>query len=143
MAQTETSRFSQRNYLAPLYCPGSIRDYCKTGRHQHQPILQWYCTPSLNILDFTGVQPHKIVSNPFPTQLNLSDLIGNDMITEDNSSSEENSSLWLANPHQEKADNVQILKSSGWSTYWHDGSNLSISEAAKISARAGSGLEEL
>lgn len=82
----------------------------------------------------------KLVSNPFPTQLNLSDLIGNDMITEDNSSSEENSSLWLANPHQEKADNVQILKSSGWSTYWHDGSNLSISEAAKISARAGSGL---
>ena len=82
----------------------------------------------------------RLVSNPFPTELKLSDLIGQDRITEDNSSTEQNASRWLANPDQDKADNIHLLNSSGWSTYWHDGSNLGITENANISARKGSGL---
>jgi hypothetical protein len=81
-----------------------------------------------------------LVCNPFPVPLKLSELIGNIMITDDNSSSLENSSKWLAHPNQDLADNVQILTSNGWSTYWHDGSNLSVTKHAKISARAGSGI---
>lgn len=82
----------------------------------------------------------KLISNPYPTELKISDLIGIEMITEDNSSNEANSSRWLANKEQDLADNIQILNSSGWSTYWHDGTNLEIRKHAKISARAGTGL---
>ena len=81
-----------------------------------------------------------LVSNPFPTELKLSDLIGREMITEDNSTSEENRTRWLAHPQQDLADNVQMLTSSGWSTYWHQGTNLAITQEAKISARKGSGI---
>jgi hypothetical protein len=82
----------------------------------------------------------KLVSNPFPTDLKLSDLIGHERITDDNSSTDENPTLWLAHPDQDRADNLQILNSSGWSTYWHDGTNLAITSDARISARKGSGI---
>ena len=82
----------------------------------------------------------KLVNNPYPTELKVSDLIGNEMITEDNSSNEINATLWLADEEQDLADNIQILNSSGWTTYWHDGTNLNISEHARISARSGTGL---
>jgi len=82
----------------------------------------------------------KLVSNPFPTSIKLSDIIGNETITDDNSSAEENSTRWLAHKEQDLADNIQILNSSGWSTYWHDGTNLTITKPAVISAKAGSGI---
>ena len=82
----------------------------------------------------------KLVCNPFPTDLKLSDLIGRERITDDNSSTDENRTLWLAHPDQDRADNLQILNSSGWSTYWHDGTNLAITSDARISARKGSGI---
>jgi hypothetical protein len=105
------------------------------------------------VLTFNGISPAipttwylpefnrtKLVSNPFPTSVKLSDLIGNETITDDNSSAEENSTRWLAHREQDLADNIQILNSSGWSTYWHDGTNLTISKPAVISAKAGSGI---
>ena len=105
------------------------------------------------ILTFNGISPltptawylpefnrTKLVSNPFPTSIKLSDIIGNETITDDNSSAEENSTRWLAHKEQDLADNIQILNSSGWSTYWHDGSNLTITKPAVISAKAGSGI---
>ncbi len=105
------------------------------------------------VLTFNGISPAipttwylpefnrtKLVSNPFPTSIKLSDIIGNETITDDNSSAEENSTRWLAHREQDLADNIQILNPSGWSTYWHDGTNLSISKPAVISAKAGSGI---
>ena len=105
------------------------------------------------VLTFNGISPvipttwyipefnrTKLVSNPFPTSIKLSDIIGNETITDDNSSAEENSTRWLAHREQDLADNIQILNSSGWSTYWHDGTNLTISKPAVISAKAGSGI---
>ncbi|MEK9772033.1 MAG: hypothetical protein VW576_00580 [Opitutae bacterium] len=82
----------------------------------------------------------RLVSNPYPTELKISDLIGNDRITTDSSSSEINATHWLANEEQDIADNILILNSSGWATYWHDGTNLHITDYAKISARAGTGF---
>ena len=105
------------------------------------------------VLTFNGISPltpttwylpefnrTKLVSNPFPTSIKLSDIIGNETITDDNSSTEENSTRWLAHKEQDLADNIQILNSSGWSTYWHDGTNLNVSKPAVISAKAGSGI---
>lgn len=80
----------------------------------------------------------KLVGNPFPTELKLSDIIGKDFITKQ--ADENSTTLWLANKNQEEADNIQILNASGWATYWHDGSNLEVTQEAEISARPGSGL---
>ncbi len=80
----------------------------------------------------------QLLCNPHSTSVNLSDLIPNHAITDDNSSV--NSHLILAHIDQDKADNIQILKSSIWSTFWHDGTNLNITKPAQISARAGSGI---
>ena len=42
-------------------------------------------------------------------------------------------------PNQDLADNIHILESGTWTTYWHDGSNLNITTPAEISVRKGSG----
>jgi len=80
----------------------------------------------------------KLVGNPYSTEVMLSDLIDNQAITENNST--DFADCWLAHANPELADNIQILDSSQWNTYWHDGSNLYVTEIAKISARAGSGI---
>lgn len=80
----------------------------------------------------------KLVGNPYPTDVMLSDLIDNTWITEDNSSG--TSECWLAHSNPEMADNIQILNASFWNTYWHDGSNIQITEYAKVGARKGSGI---
>ena len=43
------------------------------------------------------------------------------IITEAN---ESNGHLWLSSTNQDLADNIHILESGTWTTYWHDGSNL-------------------
>jgi len=80
----------------------------------------------------------KLVGNPYPTDVMLSDLIDNTWITEDNSSA--TSGCWLAHSNPELADNIQILNTSFWNTYWHDGTNIHVSEYAKVGARKGSGI---
>ena len=80
----------------------------------------------------------KLVGNPYPSDVMLSDLISNHSITEDNSPATDD--MWLANPNPDIADNVQVLSSSVWKTYWNDGANLHVSENAQISARSGSGI---
>jgi len=80
----------------------------------------------------------KLVCNPHSSSIQLSDLVPSQSITEDNSSI--SGHLFLAHKDQDKADNLQVLKSSIWSTYWHDGTNLNISTPARISARSGSGI---
>ncbi len=79
-----------------------------------------------------------LCSNPYPHDVMLSDLLTPSLITEDNSSSGKN--FWLAHSNPELADQVQILQSSLWSTYWHDGTNLDVSKHARIRARSGSGI---
>ena len=78
-----------------------------------------------------------LVCNPFPSEIMLSDLIDSDsIITEAN---ESNGHLWLSSPNQDLADNIHILESGTWTTYWHDGSNLNVTTPAEISVRRGSG----
>ena len=80
----------------------------------------------------------KLVCNPYSTSVMLSDLIHNDAITDQNSSS--SGHLLLAHNSQDLADNLQVINSTSWSTFWHDGTNLNITKTAKISARPGSGI---
>jgi len=86
------------------------------------------------------IPPHgkrNLVCNPFPSAVMLSDLLRKESITEANTT--ETSTLWLAHPNQDFADNLHILESSIWTTYWHDGSNLDVYKEAEIAVRRGSG----
>ena len=86
-------------------------------------------------IDIPSFGKRQLLSNPYSVDLMLSELIDNKLITEDNQSK----FLWLANPDQEIADNIQVLRNGVWSTYWHDGKNRSVSINAFATARAGSG----
>ena len=72
-----------------------------------------------------------MLSNPYSVDLMLSDLIDSNFITDNN----QTSFFWLANPNQENADNVKVLKDGVWSTYWHDGKNRLVTENAYATAR--------
>ena len=78
-----------------------------------------------------------LVCNPFPSEIMLSDLFDPNLITTE--ANETNGHLWLSSPNQDLADNIHVLESGTWTTYWHDGSNLNISTPAEISVRRGSG----
>ena len=81
-----------------------------------------------------------LVSNPYPVEIKLSDLIKPESMTDDNSSGA--SHLWYTHHNPDMADNIKVLKDTVWSTYWHDrnSSNLNVTRKAKISARRGSGI---
>ena len=82
----------------------------------------------------------RLFNNPFPGGVMLSDLFhGNISLTQDNESAN-HSKQWLVHPNQEIADNLLILTNSSWQTYWHDGTNYSVSQKAEVSVRAGSGI---
>ncbi len=82
----------------------------------------------------------RLLNNPFPGGVMLSDLFqGNISLTQDNESAN-HSKQWLVHPNQEIADNLLILTNSSWQTYWHDGTNYSVSQKAEVSVRAGSGI---
>ena len=88
--------------------------------------------------DLPEVGKRKLLCNPHSSSVKLSDLIPSHAITEDNSST--HAHLFLAHPDQDKADNIQIIHSATWSTFWHDGTNLGVSRPARISVRPGSGI---
>ena len=67
----------------------------------------------------------------------LSDLFDPRLISTE--ANETNGHLWLSSPNQDLADNIHVLESGTWTTYWHDGSNLNITSPAEISVRKGSG----
>ncbi len=99
--------------------------------------LQGSVLMDANYLDLPEKGKRRLGCNPYPTDVMLSDLIASSSMTTAN---ELNSSLWMTDPNPDYADNLQIIKGSLWMTYWHDGSNLQITEHARISARRGSGF---
>ena len=72
-----------------------------------------------------------LMNNPFGLDTMLSDLIPTDNISMDINQSNK----WLASMDYEEADNVEILNSGIWTTYWHDGTNLGVTENASLTAR--------
>jgi hypothetical protein len=76
------------------------------------------------------------MNNPFGLDTMLSDLIPSQNI----SMSTNNSRNWLASKNNQDADNVEILRSGVWTTYWHDGTNLGVTEHASLTARKATGV---
>ena len=77
-----------------------------------------------------------LMNNPFGLDTMLSDLIPTDNISMDVNQSNK----WLASMDYEEADNVEILNSGIWTTYWHDGTNLGVTENASLTARKATGV---
>ncbi len=87
-------------------------------------------------IELPEVSQRALINNPFGLDIMLSDLIPPTSLTQ----SYANLSGWLANESQELADNVMILNQGVWETFWHDGTNMGITEKAYATARAGSGI---
>lgn len=77
-----------------------------------------------------------LMSNPFGTDMMLSDLIAAENLTTDVNVTDK----WYAHPSDEQADNVEVLQNGVWTTYWHDGTNKDVSIPARATAKAGSGI---
>ena len=87
-------------------------------------------------IELPEVNQRALINNPFGLDIMLSDLIPPSSLTQ----SYANLSGWLANESQELADNVMVLNHGVWETFWHDGTNMGITEKAYATARAGSGI---
>ena len=98
-------------------------------------VLSGVALSQKTFIDVPSTGKRLMLSNPYSVDLMLSDLIDSNFITENN----QTSFFWLANPNQENADNVKVLKDGVWSTYWHDGKNRLVTENAYATARPGSG----
>lgn len=77
-----------------------------------------------------------LINNPFGVDVMLSDLIPPVNLTDDTN----DSAKWLVSVDQEVADNVAVLIDGVWTTYWHDGTNMGITEQATLTARMGTGV---
>ena len=77
-----------------------------------------------------------LMSNPFGTDMMLSDLIAAENLTTDVNVTDK----WYAHPSDEEADNVEILHNGVWTTYWHDGTNKDVTIPARATAKPGSGI---
>ena len=66
----------------------------------------------------------------------LSDLIPAENITLDTNDTKK----WLASANKEEADNVDVLHSGVWTSYWHDGTNAGVVENAYLTARIATGV---
>ena len=77
-----------------------------------------------------------LINNPFGVDVMLSDLIPSVNLTNDTN----DSTKWLVSEDQEIADNVGVLINGVWTTYWHDGTNMGITEQATLTARMGTGV---
>ncbi len=77
-----------------------------------------------------------LMNNPFGVDVMLSDLIPTLNLTASSSDAQ----MWFTSTNQELADNVQILKDGVWTSYWHDGTNIGITENASLTARMGTGV---
>ena len=91
---------------------------------------------SRTFANFPGFLERQLLSNPYGVDVMLSDLIAATNITMDENVTDK----WLAHQSQEIADNVKILNGNIWNTYWHDGTNLSVAEVARATARRGTGI---
>ena len=87
-------------------------------------------------IELPKVNQRALINNPFGLDIMLSDLIPPTSLTQ----SYANLSGWFANESQELADNVMVLNQGVWETFWHDGTNMGITEKAYATARAGSGI---
>ena len=87
-------------------------------------------------IELPEVNQRALINNPFGLDIMLSDLIPPSSLTQ----SYGNLSGWFANESQELADNVMVLNHGVWETFWHDGTNMGITEKAYATARAGSGI---
>ncbi len=87
-------------------------------------------------VELPEVNRRALINNPFGLDIMLSDLIPPSSLTQSYS----NLSGWLVNESQELADNVMVLNQGVWDTFWHDGTNMGITEKAYATARAGSGI---
>jgi hypothetical protein len=77
-----------------------------------------------------------LMSNPFGTDMMLSDLIAAENLTTDVNVT----GKWYAHPSDEEADNVEVLHHGVWTTYWHDGTNKDVTIPARATAKSGSGI---
>ena len=77
-----------------------------------------------------------LMSNPFGTDMMLSDLIAAENLTTDINVT----GKWYAHPSDEEADNVEVLHNGVWTTYWHDGTNKEVTSPARATAKSGSGI---
>ena len=77
-----------------------------------------------------------LMNNPFGVDAMLSDLISSSNLTNDSAET----TKWFVSSNQENADNVKILIDGVWTTYWHDGINMGITEPASLTARRGTGV---
>jgi hypothetical protein len=77
-----------------------------------------------------------LMNNPFGVDVMLSDLIPSINLTSDPLESKK----WFTSTNQELADSVQILKDGAWASFWHDGTNIGVSEPASLTARQGTGV---
>ena len=77
-----------------------------------------------------------LMNNPFGLDTMLSDLIPSQNISMNTSDSRN----WLASKNHQDADNVEVLRSGVWTTYWHDGTNLGVTEHASLTARKATGV---
>ena len=77
-----------------------------------------------------------LMNNPFGVDAMLSDLIPSTYLTVDTSET----TKWFVSANQEIADNVEILVDGVWTTYWHDGTNMGVTEQATLTARRGTGV---
>ncbi|MDG0965163.1 MAG: hypothetical protein P8O23_08850 [Opitutales bacterium] len=77
-----------------------------------------------------------LMNNPFGVDVMLSDLIPTVNLTSDPSETQK----WFTSLDQELADNVELLRDGVWTSFWHDGTNLGVSEAASLTARQGTGV---
>ena len=87
-------------------------------------------------IELPEANQRSLINNPFGLDIMLSDLIPPSSLTQSNG----NLSGWLANESQEIADNVMVLNQGIWESFWHDGTNMGITEKAYATARAGSGV---
>ena len=77
-----------------------------------------------------------LINNPFGLDTMLSDLIPAENITLDTNDTKK----WLASANKEEADNVDVLHSGVWTSYWHDGTNAGVVENAYLTARIATGV---
>ncbi|MBT7651552.1 MAG: hypothetical protein HN553_11295 [Opitutae bacterium] len=77
-----------------------------------------------------------LMNNPFGVDVMLSDLIPTLNLTSDPLETQK----WFTSLDQELADNVELLRDGVWTSFWHDGTNIGVTEAASLTARQGTGV---
>jgi len=109
------------------------------ARHDAQSLDLIFEGNALTVDSFAHLPKAKatfLMSNPFGTDMMLSDLISAENLTTDVNVT----GKWYAHPSDEEADNVEVLHNGVWTTYWHDGTNKDVVNPARATAKPGSGI---